>query len=430
MNWRAETLALHAGQSPDPATGSRAVPIHQTTSYVFRSTEHAANLFALKEFGNIYTRIMNPTTDVFEKRVAALEGGSGALAVASGQAAETLALLNIAEAGHEVVASEHLYGGTRTLLQYTLPKMGVRVRFVDPNDPENFRRAVTDRTRAFYAESVGNPKLDTLDIAAVAGIAHEAGVPLVVDNTMPTAYLLRPLEHGADVVVASATKFLGGHGTSIGGIIVDGGRFDWGNGKFPQFTEPDPSYHGLRFWETFGDFPGLGNVAFVLKARVQWLRDTGACVSPFNSFLFLQGLETLPLRMERHSQNALAVARFLEAHEKVQWVSYPGLPSHPTHELARRYHHRGLYGAIVGFGVEGGGEAGRRFIDGLKLFSHLANIGDAKSLAIHPASTTHQQLGPEEQAAAGVSPEFVRLSVGLEHVDDILEDLNEALGQV
>jgi len=430
MNWRPETLALHAGQSPDPATGSRAVPIHQTTSYVFRNTEHAANLFALKEFGNIYTRIMNPTTEVFENRVAALEGGSGALAVASGQAAETLALLNIVEAGYEVVASEHLYGGTRTLLQYTLPKMGVRVRFVDPNDPENFRRALTDKTRAFYAETVGNPKLDTLDIAAVAAIAHDAGVPLVVDNTMPTAYLLRPLDHGADVVVASATKFLGGHGTSIGGIIVDGGRFDWGNGKFPHFTEPDPSYHGLKLWETFGDFPGLGNVAFIIKARVQWLRDTGACVSPFNSFLFLQGLETLPLRMERHSENALAAARFLEAHPKVSWVNYPGLPSHPTHELARQYHHRGLYGAIVGFGVQGGAEEGRRFIDALKLFSHLANIGDAKSLAIHPASTTHQQLAPAEQAAAGVSPEFVRLSIGLEHVDDILEDLAQALEQV
>jgi O-acetylhomoserine (thiol)-lyase len=429
MNWRTETLALHAGQSPDPTTGSRAVPIHQTTSYVFRSAEHAANLFALKEFGNIYTRIMNPTTEVFENRVAALEGGTGALAVASGQAAETMALLNIVEAGYEVVASEHLYGGTRTLLQHTLPKMGVRVRFVDPGDPGNFRRAVTERTRAFYAESVGNPKLDTLDIAAVAEVAHGAGVPLVVDNTMPTAYLLRPLDHGADVVVASATKFLGGHGTSIGGVIVDGGRFDWGNGKFPQFTEPDPSYHGLRFWETFGNFPGLGNVAFILKARVQWLRDTGACLSPFNSFLFLQGLETLPLRMERHSQNALAIARFLESHPKVLWVSYPGLASHPTHEVARRYHHRGLYGAIVGFGIQGGADAGRRFIDGLKLFSHLANIGDAKSLAIHPASTTHQQLGPAEQEAAGVSPEFVRLSVGLEHVDDIREDLEQSLAQ-
>ncbi len=430
MKWKPETAAIHAGQTPDPTTGSRAVPIYQTTSYVFRSAEHAANLFALKEFGNIYTRIMNPTTDVFENRVAALEGGTGALALASGQAAETLALLNIVEAGHEVVASEHLYGGTRTLLQYTLPKMGVQVRFVDPRDPDNFRKAVTEKTRAFYAESVGNPKLDTLDIRAVADAAHAVGVPLVVDNTMPTPYLLRPFDHGADVVVTSATKFLGGHGTSIGGVIVDGGRFDWGNGKFPHFTEPDPSYHGLRFWETFGDFPGLGNVAFILKARVQWLRDTGACVSPFNSFLFLQGLETLHLRMERHSQNALAAARFLESHPKVGWVSYPGLPSHPTHDLARRYHLRGLYGAILGFGVKGGADAGRRFIDGLEIFSNLANIGDAKSLAIHPASTTHSQLKPAEQEAAGVTPDFVRLSVGLEHADDILADLDQALAKI
>ncbi|MHB8765090.1 MAG: O-acetylhomoserine aminocarboxypropyltransferase/cysteine synthase family protein [Deferrisomatales bacterium] len=429
MPWKPETLALHAGQSPDPTTGSRAVPLYQTTSYVFKSAEHAASLFALKEFGNIYTRIMNPTTDVFEQRVAALEGGTGALALASGQAAETMAILNVVEAGHEVVASTSLYGGTYTLLHYTLPKMGVKVRFADPGDPENFRRAITDKTRAVYAEAVGNPRLDTLDIRAVADVAHGAGVPLIVDNTMPTAYLLRPLDHGADVVVASATKFIGGHGTSIGGVIVDGGTFDWGNGKFPGFSEPDPSYHGLNFWETFGNFPGLGNVAFILKARVQWLRDTGACVSPFNSFLFLQGLETLPLRMERHSQNALAVARFLEGHPRVTWVSYPGLPSHPSHETAARYHHRGLYGAIVGFGVEGGLPAGKGFIDRLKLFSHLANIGDAKSLAIHPASTTHSQLTPEEQVSSGVTPDFVRLSVGLEHVDDILEDLDQALNR-
>ncbi len=427
MPWQLETLALHAGQAPDPVTGSRAVPLHQTTSYVFKSAEHAANLFGLKEFGNIYTRIMNPTTDVFEQRMAALEGGTGALAVASGQAAETLALMNIVEAGHEVVASASLYGGTYSLFKHTLPKMGVTVRFVDPADPENFRRAMTAKTRAVFAEVVGNPKLDTLDLRAVADVAHGEGLPLVVDNTMPTAYLLRPLDHGADVVVASATKFIGGHGTSIGGIIVDGGRFDWGNGRFPNFSEPDPSYHGLNFWETFGNFPGLGNVAFILKARVQWLRDTGACVSPFNSFLFLQGLETLHLRMERHSQNALAVATFLENHPKVRWVRYPGLPSHPTHDLARRYHHRGLFGAILGFGVAGGLEGGKRFIDGLKLFSHLANIGDAKSLAIHPASTTHSQLSPEEQAATGVTPDFVRLSVGLEHVDDLLADLDQAL---
>jgi O-acetylhomoserine (thiol)-lyase len=372
---------------------------------------------------------MNPTSDVFENRMAALEGGTAALSVASGQAAETMALLNIVEAGYEIVSSESLYGGTYTLLHYTLPKMGVKVRFVDPRDPENFRRALTGKTRAVYAESVGNPKLDTLHLRAVADIAHEAGVPLVVDNTMPTAYLLRPLDHGADVVVASATKFIGGHGTSIGGIIIDGGTFDWGNGKFPHFSEPDPSYHGLKFWETFGNFPGLGNVAFAIKARVQWLRDTGACISPFNSFLLLQGLETLPLRMERHSQNALAVAEFLEKHPRVSWVSYPGLPSHPSHELAKQYHYRGLFGAILGFGVKGGAEAGKSFIDGLKLFSHLANIGDAKSLAIHPASTTHSQLTPAEQTAAGVSPDFVRLSIGIEHIDDILADLDQALSR-
>ncbi|MDF1551539.1 MAG: PLP-dependent transferase [Deferrisomatales bacterium] len=427
MPWKTETLALHAGQEPDPATGSRAVPIHQTSSYVFRDAEHAANLFALKELGNIYTRLMNPTTDVFERRMAALEGGTAALALSSGMAAETAALLCAVETGYEIVAATSLYGGTRTLLQHTLPKMGIRTVFVDPRDPENFRAGLTGRTRAIYAESVGNPKLDTLDLAAVAAIAREAGVPFIVDNTMPTAFLLKPLEHGADVVVASATKFIGGHGTSIGGVIVDGGTFDWGNGRFPHFTEPDPSYHGLRAWDTFRDFAGMGNVTFAMKLRLQWLRDTGACASPFNSFLFLQGLETLPLRMERHSENALAVARFLETHPKVAWVSYPGLPTHPSHDLARRYHHRGLFGAIVGFGIAGGAAAGSAFIDRLGLFSHLANIGDAKSLAIHPASTTHQQLGAEEQLAAGVTPEFVRLSVGLEHSDDLLEDLDQAL---
>lgn len=421
-----ETLALHAGQEPDAATLSRAVPIYQTSSYVFKGTEHAANLFGLKEFGNIYTRIMNPTTDVFEKRVAALEGGSGALGVASGQAAETLALLNIAQAGDEIVASASLYGGTYNLLHYTFPKLGITVKFVDSSDPQSFARAITPKTKALYAETVGNPRLDTLDIETVAGIGRAHGLPLVIDNTLPSPYLVNPIKWGANVVIHSATKFIGGHGTSIGGIIVDGGNFDWGNGKFPNFSEPDPSYHGLNLWETFGNFPGLGNVAFILKARLQLLRDLGPAVSPFNSFLFLQGLETLPLRMQRHSENALAVAQWLGKHPKVDWVLYPGLESHPQHALAKKYHHGG-YGAILGFGVQGGLEAGKRLIDNVKLFSHLANVGDAKSLIIHPASTTHQQLTEEEQRATGVTPDFVRLSIGIEHVDDILGDLEQAL---
>ncbi|GAB4370842.1 MAG: O-acetylhomoserine aminocarboxypropyltransferase/cysteine synthase [Deltaproteobacteria bacterium] len=426
-NYKPETIALHGGQKPDPATNARAVPIYQTTSYVFHDSAHAARLFGLQEFGNIYTRIMNPTTDVLEQRVAQLEGGSGALAVASGQAAETLALLNIAHSGDEILSSASLYGGTYNLFHYTFPKMGIGVKFIDPSDPENFRKAITKKTRAIFAESIGNPKLDTLDIRAVADIAHGAGIPLVIDNTMPSPCLLRPFDHGADVVVHSTTKFIGGHGTSIGGIIVDSGKFDWGNGNFPHFTEPDPSYHGLKFWEVFGNFPGLGNVAFIIKARVQLLRDLGPAMSPFNAFLFLQGLETLPLRMERHSTNAQAVAEFLAKHPNVTWVNYPGLPSHPQHALAKKYHHRGLYGAILGFGIKGGMEAGKRFIDNVRLFSHLANIGDAKSLVIHPASTTHQQLTPEERLATGVTEDFVRLSVGLEHIDDILEDLDQAL---
>ena len=426
-SYRPETIALHGGQKPDPSTTARAVPIYQTTSYVFHDTAHAARLFALQEFGNIYTRIMNPTTDVLEQRVAQLEGGTGALAVASGQAAETLALLNLAHAGDEILSSASLYGGTYNLFHYTFPKLGIGVKFVDPSDPENFRKAITEKTKAIFAESIGNPKLDTLDNRAVADIAHEAGIPLVIDNTMPSPYLLRPFDHGADVVIHSTTKFIGGHGTSIGGIIVDSGRFDWGNGKFPQFTEPDPSYHGLKFWEVFGDFPGLGNVAFIIKARVQLLRDLGPAMSPFNAFLFLQGVETLHLRMERHSTNAMAVAEFLSAHPNVTWVNYPGLPGHPQHALAKRYHHRGLFGAILGFGIKGGMEAGKKFIDHLKLFSHLANIGDAKSLVIHPASTTHQQLTPEERLKTGVTDDFVRLSVGLESIDDILGDLDQAL---
>jgi O-acetylhomoserine (thiol)-lyase len=426
-SYRPETIALHGGQKPDPSTNARAVPIYQTTSYVFHDTAHAARLFGLQEFGNIYTRIMNPTSDVLEQRIAQLEGGTGALAVSSGQAAETVALLNIANAGDEILSSASLYGGTYNLFHYTFPKMGIDVKFIDSSDPQNFRKAITKKTKAIFAESIGNPRLDTLDMRAVADIAHEAGIPLVIDNTMPSPFLLRPFDHGADVVIHSTTKFIGGHGTSIGGIIVDSGKFDWGNGNFPQFTEPDPSYHGLKIWEVFGNFPGLGNVAFILKARVQLLRDLGPAMSPFNAFLFLQGVETLPLRMERHSTNAMAVAKFLSTHPNVTWVNYPGLPDHPQHALAKKYHHREQYGAILGFGIKGGMEAGKKFIDNVKLLSHLANIGDAKSLVIHPASTTHQQLAVEERLAAGVTDDFVRLSVGLEHIDDIVEDLDQAL---
>ncbi|TFH29924.1 MAG: O-acetylhomoserine aminocarboxypropyltransferase/cysteine synthase, partial [Deltaproteobacteria bacterium] len=393
----------------------------------FNDTAHAARLFGLQEFGNIYTRIMNPTTDVFGQRVAQLEGGSGAVAVASGQAAEMLALLSIARAGDEILSSASLYGGTYNLFSNTLPRMGIEVKFVDPKDPANFRKALSKKTKAIFAESVGNPKLDTLDFAGISKVAHDAGIPLVVDNTMPSPFLLRPFDHGADIVIHSATKFIGGHGTSIGGIVVDSGKFDWGNGNFPEYTSPDPSYHGLKFWEVFGNFPGLGNVAFIIKLRVTLLRDLGPALSPFNAFQFLLGLETLHLRMERHSENALAVARFLEKHPNVSWVNYPGLPSHPSHDLAKKYHHRGQYGAILGFGIKGGMEAGKKFIEGLKLFSHLANIGDAKSLVIHPASTTHQQLTPAEQLATGVTDDFVRLSVGIENIDDITGDLDQAL---
>src|SRR5579875_2227643 len=417
-----ETLSLHAGQeTADSATNARAVPIYQTTSYVFDSPEHAANLFGLKQFGNIYTRIMNPTHDAFERRIAALEGGVGALATSSGQAAETLAILNIAGAGDEIISSASLYGGTYNLFHYTLPKLGIKVHFVDGREPENFCAAINEHTKAIYAETVGNPRLDTLDIRAVADIAHEHGLPLIIDNTIPTPYLVQPLKHGADIVVHSATKFIGGHGTSIGGVIVDGGKFDWAaSGRFPEFTEPDPSYHGLRYVEAFGP------LAFILKARVQLLRDIGAATTPFNAWLFLQGLETLPLRMERHSQNALRVAEFLESHPAVSWVSYPGLKSHPQHALAEKYFTHG-YGAILGFGIKGGLEAGKRLISHVELFSHLANIGDAKSLIIHPASTTHSQLTPAEQEETGVTPDFVRLSVGLETVEDLIDDLDQAL---
>lgn len=415
-----ETLAVHGGQEPDPVTNARAVPIYQTTSYVFNDTEHAANLFALKEFGNIYSRIMNPTQDVFEKRVAALEGGVGALATSSGQAAITYSILNIAKAGDEIVSSSSLYGGTYNLFQHTLPKMGITVRFVDPSDPENFKKAINEKTRAVYAEIIGNPKMDVLDVEAVAKVAHDAGLPLIVDNTFATPYLCRPIEFGADIVVHSATKFIGGHGTSIGGVIVDSGKFDWTNGKFPELTEPDPSYHGVSYTEA------VGPLAYIIKARVQLLRDTGAAISPFNAFLFLQGLETLHLRMERHSENALRIARFLQDHELVEWVNHPGLEDHPSYDKAKKYLPKGQ-GAIFTFGIKGGLEAGKRLIENLHLFSHLANVGDAKSLVIHPASTTHQQLTEEEQLAAGVTPELVRLSVGIESVDDLIADLDQAL---
>ena len=423
---RFETLALHAGQeTPDPTTGSRAVPIYQTTSYVFQNTEHAANLFALKEFGNIYTRIMNPTNDVFERRVAAIEGGAGALAVASGQAAETFALLAITQVGDEIVSANNLYGGTYQLFHYTFPKLGRKVKFVDSTKPAEFKKAITDKTRAVFAETIGNPKLDVPDFEAIAEIAHEAGIPFVVDNTVGVG-LVRPINYGVDIIVDSATKYIGGHGTSIGGVIVDSGKFNWSNGKFPEFTEPDPSYHGLKFWDAFGNVPGMGNVAFIIKVRVHLLRDLGAPLSPFNAFLFLQGLETLPLRVKKHSENALKVAQFLKKHPSVTWVNYPGLEEHPSHQLAVKYL-KNNFGGLVGFGIKGGLEAGKKFIESVKILSHLANIGDAKSLVIHPASTTHQQLTRKEQEETGVTEDFIRLSIGLEDIEDIKEDIDQAL---
>ena len=420
--FRPETIVLHSGQEADPTTGSRAVPIYQTTSYQFKSTDHAANLFALKEFGNIYTRLMNPTTDVFEKRMAALDGGVGALAVSSGQSAITLALLNIAQAGDEIVSADNLYGGTYNLFHYTFPKFGIKVKFVKSNDIEAIKKAITPKTKAVYAESIGNPKLDVADLKAIAKVAHDNGIPFILDNTV-SPYILRPIEHGVDIVVYSATKFIGGHGTSLGGVIVDSGKFDWTNGKFPLIADPDPSYHGINFVEALKP---MGNIAYIIKARVVLLRDLGNAISPFNSFLFLQGLETLHLRMPRHCQNALTVAKFLEKNPKVAWVNYPGLESSADHERAKKYLPDGA-GAIIGFGIKGGLEAGRKFINSLKLVSHLANVGDAKSLAIHPATTTHQQLSSEEQLATGVSPDFIRLSVGIENVDDIIDDIQQAL---
>ena len=418
-SWSFETRQVHAGAEPDPATGARAVPIYQTTAYAFRDTDHAANLFGLAEPGNIYTRIMNPTQDVFEKRITALEGGVGALAVSSGQAATTLALLNLAEAGDHLVSSPVLYGGTYQLFHHTLPKLGVGVSFVaDQGEPEAWRREIRPNTKALFGETIGNPKGEVLNIAAVAEVAHEAGVPLVVDNTVATPYLNRPFEHGADIVVHSATKWIGGHGNSIGGVIVDGGLFDFGaSGRFPNFTEPDPSYHGLVYWDA------LGHGAYIAKARVQLLRDLGPAISPFNAFLFLLGVETLSLRMERHVANAQAVAEWLQTRDEVDWVSYAGLPNSPWHSLAQRYLPRGA-GAILAFGIAGGAEAGRKFVEALELFSHVANIGDARSLVIHPATTTHSQLAAEEQLASGVTPDLVRLSLGIEGTDDLLADLD------
>jgi O-acetylhomoserine (thiol)-lyase len=427
MSHQPDTLAIHAGQVVDPTTNSRAVPLYATTSYVFNNTDHAANLFGLREFGNIYTRIMNPTNDVFEKRIAALEGGAAALAVASGQAAETLTILNLARAGDNIVSSQTLYGGTYNLFAYTLPKWGITTRFVDIHNHESVKAAIDDNTRALYVETIGNPRLDVPDFAALAKIAHDAGIPLVVDNTFGAATLARPIKHGADIVVHSATKWIGGHGTSIGGVVVDAGTFDWtsarAKARFPEFSSPDPSYHGLVYTEAFA------NLAFIIKLRVQLLRDLGPALSPFNAWLFIQGLETLPLRIKRHSENGLAIARWLAKDSRIEWVSYPGLESHPEHKNAVRYLEGG-YGGVLTFGVKGGKEAAKAVIDKVKLFSLLANVGDAKSLIIHPASTTHEQLTPEQQKASGVVPELIRISAGLEDVRDLIADLDEALNAV
>jgi len=420
IKYHLETLALHAGHEVDSDTLSRAVPIYQTTSYVFKDTDHAANLFALKEFGNIYTRLMNPTTDVLEKRLAALEGGVGGLALSSGMSAIYVSILNICGAGGHIVASNSLYGGTVTLFSHTFPKLGIEVTFVDPKDPENFAGAIKDNTRLIYIESVGNPKNDILQYEKIADIAHKNGMPVICDNTVTTPILFRPFEYGIDIVVHSCTKFIGGHGTSIGGAIVDSGKFDWTNGRYPEMTEPDPSYHGVKYIEA------VGELAYIIKARTQFLRDMGSCMSPFNAFLFLQGLETLHLRMPRHSENALKLAQWLEKQPQVAWVNYPGLESHPDYKLAKKYLPDGQ-GAILGFGIKGGKDAGVKFINGVKLASHLANIGDSKTLVIHPASTTHQQLNEEEQLAAGVTNDYIRVSVGTENIDDIINDFQQAL---
>jgi O-acetylhomoserine (thiol)-lyase len=423
-NYRLETQCLHAGQTPDPTTMSRAVPIYRTTAFTFRDTEHAANLFALKELGNIYTRLMNPTNDVLEKRVAAMDGGVAALAVSSGTSAIFYSIINICQAGDEFVSASNLYGGSYTMFKDILPQFGIKANMVDSRDPENFRKAITDKTKLLYCETIGNPGLDVADIEAIAKIAHENGIPLVVDSTFTTPYLLRPIEHGADIVVHSLTKWLGGHGSGIGGIMVDAGKFDWTSGKFPLMSEPDPSYHGMRFAHDLGELTPL---AYTLRMRLGPLRNLGACISPDNSWQFLQGIETLHLRMERHSSNAMTVAEFLSSHPKVEWVRHPGLKNDPSYALAQKYLKNGT-GAMVVFGIKGGAAAGQKFIEQLQLFSHLANVGDAKSLAIHPATTTHSQLAAADQAAAGVTPELIRLSIGIEQIDDILADLKQALG--
>lgn len=419
---RFETLQVHAGQEPAPGTHARAVPIYQTTSYTFDDAGHGARLFALREFGNIYTRIMNPTTDVFEQRIAALEGGVAGLATASGQAAQLIAITTLARAGDNVVSSSSLYGGTYNQFKVTLPRLGIDVRFADAGRPRTFEDAIDSNTRAIYAETIGNPGFDIPDFESLSAIARKHGLPLIIDNTFGAAgYLCRPIEHGADIVVASATKWIGGHGNSIGGVIVDAGRFDWGNGRFPLFTDPSPGYHGLNFWETFGKDSDFGNIAFIVRARVEGLRDLGPALSPFNAFLLLQGLETLSLRVQRHADNALELARWLGDRDAVAWVNYPGLPDHPSHGLAERYLEHG-YGAVLSFGIRGGETAARTFIDSVKLASHLANVGDAKTLVIHPSSTTHQQLDETEQRSAGVTPDLIRVSVGIEHIEDIKAD--------
>ncbi|HCE43181.1 MAG TPA: bifunctional O-acetylhomoserine aminocarboxypropyltransferase/cysteine synthase [Lentisphaeria bacterium] len=419
------TITLHAGQTPDPTTGARAVPLYQTSSYVFKSAEHAANLFALKEFGNIYTRLMNPTTDVWEKRLAALEGGTGGLGTSSGMAAIFLAITNIAQAGDHIITSASLYGGTDTLFRYTLPRFGIEVTFIDDINPEKVKKAIRKNTKLVYAETIGNPKGDVPDIEGISKAAHAEGIPLFIDNTF-APILCKPIEYGADVVVHSCTKWIGGHGTSIGGIIIDSGKFDWSSGRFPEFTTPDESYHGMVYWDALKNVPGAGNIAYIIKARVQGMRNIGFCPSPFNSFLFLQGIETLPLRMKAHNENAIALAEYLKKHKLVDWVSYTGLPEHPYHKIAAKYL-RGGFGSVFGFGVKGGHKAAMKFIDSVKLASHLANVGDAKTLVLHPASTSHQQMSPEAQKASGVTPEFVRISVGIENIEDIMADFDQAL---
>lgn len=430
-NYKFETLQLHAGQEPDPTTGSRAVPIYQTTSYQFDDTEHAATLFALKEFGNIYTRIMNPTTDVFEKRIAALEGGAAAVATASGQSAQFLTIITLAEAGDNIVSTQNLYGGTYNQFKVTFPRLGINVKFTEDDSPESFEKLIDDKTKAIYVESIGNPRGNVPDFKGISEVAKKHGVALVVDNTFGAAgAIARPIDHGANIVVESATKWIGGHGTSIGGVLVDAGNFDWSNGRYPLFTDPSPAYHGLKFWEVFGEDGPFGNIAFAIRARVEGLRDVGPALSPFNSFLLLQGLETLSLRAERHTENALKLAQWLDKSEYTSWVNYTGLPDHPHHENGKKYLHEGRFGAVLTFGVKGGYDAALQFIENVELASHLANVGDAKTLVIHPASTTHQQLTEKEQASGGVKEDLVRVSVGIEHIDDIIGDFENAFKKI